>query len=184
MTICLALLRGINVGGHKQVAMADLRDLLTHLGCRDGQSVLQSGNLVFRCNMRRGGEGKLERLLEAAAAKRLGLQADFLVRTARDWQAVIARNPFHAEAKRDPGHLIVMALKAAPPGPAVRALQAAITGPEVVRAVGKQAYIVFPNGIGRSRLTNAVIEAKLGTRATGRNWNTVLRLAALADTYS
>src|SRR5713101_1153713 len=123
MTICLALLRGINVGGHKLVAMADLRDLLTHMRFRDGQSLLQSGNLVFRCDTRRGGEGPLERLLEAEAAKRLGLQADFLVRTARDWKAVIARNPFRAEAKRDPSHLVVVVLKAAPPGAAVRALQ-------------------------------------------------------------
>ena len=69
-------------------------------------------------------------------------------------------------------------------GTAVQALRAAITGPEVVRAAGNQAYIVFPNGQGRSRLMIAVIEAKLGTRATGRDWNTVLRLGALADTYS
>lgn len=62
-----------------------------------------------------------------------------------------------------------------------KALQAALTGPEVVRAEGRQAYIVYPNGIGRSRLTHTVIEKKLGTRGTSRNWNTVLKLRALAD---
>ncbi len=60
------------------------------------------------------------------------------------------------------------------------ALQAAITGPETVRAKGRQAYIVYPNGIGRSRLTSKLIERKLGTRTTGRNWNTVLKLGAAA----
>jgi len=61
----------------------------------------------------------------------------------------------------------------------VAALQAAIKGREVVRAKGRHAYIVYPDGIGRSRLTNVMIEKKLGTRGTGRNWNTVLKLAAL-----
>ena len=73
-----------------------------------------------------------------------------------------------------------MCLKAAPPPEAVAALQGSIAGRELVRAVGRQAYVVYPDGIGRSRLTNAVIEKRLGTRGTGRNWNTVLKLAALA----
>jgi len=174
----LALLRGINVGGHKLVAMADLRDLLTHLGFEDARSVLQSGNLVFRSATRSG--ARLERLLETEAAKRLALQTDFFVRTAEEWQDVIARNSFHKEAAGDPGHLLVVFLKDAPGAKNAKALQAAITGPETVRVDGRQAYIYYPNGVGRSRLTNALIEAKLRTRATGRNWNTVARLGALA----
>src|SRR6266581_983263 len=175
MTIHIALLRGINVGGHKRVAMSDLRDLLTQLGFMDARSLLQSGNLVFRSNARTG--VNLERLLEAE--KRLGLRTDFLVRSAEEWKAVVARNPFPDEAERDPAHLLVVFLKDAPDGKNVEALQAAITGPEIVRAVGRQAYIVYPSGIGRSRLTSTLIEKKLATRGTGRNWNTVLKLGAL-----
>jgi uncharacterized protein (DUF1697 family) len=67
----------------------------------------------------------------------------------------------------------------APGGAAVKALQAAVVGREVVRATGRQVYIVYPDGQGRSRLTNAAIEKRLGTRGTARNWNTVLRLAEL-----
>jgi uncharacterized protein (DUF1697 family) len=74
-----------------------------------------------------------------------------------------------------------MALKRAPDGKDVMALQAAIAGAEVVRADGRHAYIIYPNGIGRSRLTTALIDKKLGTRGTGRNWNTVLKIAALMD---
>jgi uncharacterized protein (DUF1697 family) len=73
-----------------------------------------------------------------------------------------------------------MVLKQAPDAGAVEALQAAITGREVVRAVGRQAYITYPDGIGDSRLTINVIEKKLGSRGTGRNWNTVLKLGTLA----
>lgn len=174
MTTNIALVRGINVGGHKQVAMADLRDLLTQLGFADPRSLLQSGNLVFRSSRRTSAQ--LERLLEAEGEKRLGLQADFFVRTAEEWKQVVARNPFAAEAKRDPGHLVVMFLKQAPEVKSVEALRAAIIGPEIVRADGTELFIVYPNGMGRSRLTHSLIEKKLGTRGTGRNWNTILKL--------
>lgn len=178
MTIHIALLRGVNVGGHNLVAMSDLRDLLTQLGFFEARSVLQSGNLVFRSTARTNAD--LERLLEVQAEKRLDLHTDFLVRTAKEWKAVVARNPFPNEAERDPGHLVVLFLKSAPNVKDVEALQRAITGPEIVRADGRHAYIVYPAGIGRSRLTNTLIENKLGTRGTARNWNTVLKLAALA----
>jgi len=176
--IHIALLRGINVGGHKQISMADLRDLLTQLGLGDVRSLLQSGNLVFGANGRT--PAQVERLLEVEAEKRLGLQTDFLVRTAKEWEGIVAHNPFPKEAARDPAHLVVMFLKDAPSATGVKALQAAIAGREVVRAADKHLYIVYPDGIGRSRLTNAVIDRNLGTRGTGRNWNTVLKLAALA----
>ncbi len=176
MTMHVALLRGINLGGHKKVAMSDLRDLLTQLGLVDPRSLLQSGNLVFRSDARTGAD--LERLLEAEAAKRLALRTEFFVRTAKEWKAAIARNPFPDEAERDPGHLVVLFLKAAPDRKKVALLQAAITGPEIVRAAGKEAYIVYPIGIGHSRLTSNLIDKTIG-RGTGRNWNTVLKVGAL-----
>jgi uncharacterized protein (DUF1697 family) len=177
VTVQIALLRAINVGGRKQVAMADLRDLLTQLGFGDARSLLQSGNLVFRGDTRSG--AALERKLETEAAKRLGLETDFFVRSAAEWQKIVARNPFPEEAERDPGHLLVTVLKGAPTAREVKALQDAIPGREIVRADGRVAYVVYPDGIGRSRLTTALLERKLGTRSTGRNWNTVLKLAAL-----
>jgi uncharacterized protein (DUF1697 family) len=73
-----------------------------------------------------------------------------------------------------------MFLRDAPKASAVEALRAAITGPELIASQGKHAYIVYPAGIGRSRLTTAMIEGKVHTLGTGRNWNTVLKLADLA----
>lgn len=178
MTIQTALLRGVNVGGHNAVAMSELRDLLTQLGFSDARSILQSGNLVFRCDARAGAD--LERMLEMEAEKRLGLRADFLIRSGEEWRKVVARNPFRKEAERDPGHLVVMFLKSAANAKDVKAVQATITGPEIVRGDGRHLYIVYPDGIGKSRLTNALLEKKLGIRGTARNWNTILKLAALA----
>jgi uncharacterized protein (DUF1697 family) len=175
----IALLRGINVGGHNLVAMSDLRDFLTALGCEAPRSLLQSGNLVFQCASRPRAD--LERWLETEAEKRLGLRTDFHVRAAKEWENIIANNPFPEEAKRDPAHLVVMFLKRAPDQRAVKALQAAIKGREIVRADGTQAYITYPDGIGPSRLTNALIDKELATRCTGRNWNTVVKLAAQAN---
>ncbi len=179
MTTHIALLRGINVGGHKKVAMSDLRNLLAELGFDDPRSLLQSGNLVFRSSARAG--DKLEGLLEARAEKQLDLRTDFFVRTPKEWNAIIAANPFRNAAENEPSRLVVLLLKSAPSANDVKELQAAIVGSEVVRAAGRHAYIVYPNGIGRSRLTNALIEKKLGTHVTGRNWNTVLKLGTLAD---
>ena len=178
MTVCVALLRAVNLGPHNKIGMPALCAFFADLEHAEPRSVVQSGNVVFRAS---GGSGaKLERTLETEAEKRLGLRTDFFVRTAKEWQELIARNPFRDEAKRDPGHLIMMALKKAPEADAVKDLQAAIKGPEVVRAEGKQLYVVYPDGVGNSRLTLALIEKRLGTRGTGRNWNTVLKLQALA----
>jgi uncharacterized protein (DUF1697 family) len=179
VSLFLALIRGINVGGHKMIAMADLRDLLTKLGFDDARSILQSGNLIFQARKRT--TAQLESLLEKETEKRLGLETTFFVRTPAEWKTVIAQNPFRKEAQRDPGHLLVLFLKDVPDETRVDALRAAIVGREVVQTKGKHAYVVYPDGVGRSRLTNALIEKKLGTRATGRNWNTVLKLGALAQ---
>jgi uncharacterized protein (DUF1697 family) len=178
MITYIALLRAINVGGHAKVGMAELRDLIATLGYKDVRSLLQTGNLVFHGDARKATD--LERLLEVEAERRLGLATDVMVRTAQEWAAVLARNPFPAEAKRDPGHLVVQFAKEAPKAKAVDDLRAAISGREAVQADGKHLYVVYPDGLGRSKLTTKLIEGKLGTRVTGRNWNTVLKLAELA----
>jgi uncharacterized protein (DUF1697 family) len=179
MSAHIALLRGINVGGHNKVAMSDLRDLFGALGLVGATSLLQSGNIVFQSERLTG--AALEKLLEVETARRLNLLADYLVRSSAEWKKIVARNPFPEEAKGDPGHLVVMCLKTAPPEKKVEALQEAIAGPEILRCDGKQLYIVYPEGMGRSKLTGTVIERKLGSRGTARNWNTVLKLLALCQ---
>ena len=179
MAIYVGLLRAINLGSHNKVSMADLRAMLADLGMKNPASILQSGNLVFESTP--GATAALEKLLETSAAKRLGLETSFLVRTGAEWQQAIADNPFPKEAKLDPSHTVLMCLKNAPPPAAVKALQDAIKGREVVKAKGRHAYFLYPDGIGRSRLTMTLIEKKLGTTGTARNWNTVLKLGALTE---
>ena len=174
----IALLRGINVGGHKKITMAELGGLFVSLGFGQVRTIVQTGNVIFTSDASDGTD--LEGLLEAEAKKQLDLDTDFFVRSSKDWDAVVTQNPLPDEAESDPSHLVVMFLKDAPAAAAVSVLQAAIKGPEIVKADGNQLYVVYPAGIGRSRFTLKLIEGKLGTRATGRNWNTVLKIAALA----
>ena len=173
----IALLRGINVGGNKKVPMADLRDLLGLLGFGEPRSLLQSGNVVFRSDVRKAAQ--LEQVLETEVQKRFGLQSDVFVRDAVEWPALMDGNPFHDEATRDPGHLIVMFLRDAPDTKSQDALRASIVGRETFVVIGRHAYFVYPDGMGTSKLTGAIVEKKLGTRGTARNWNTVMKLGAL-----
>jgi uncharacterized protein (DUF1697 family) len=178
MTQHIALLRAVNLPSHNKITMADLRKLAEWLKLDGPRTLLASGNLVFGTRGRT--PAQLEKLLEGAAVKRFGLGTEFFVRTADEWDGIIAGNPFPKEAKADPGHLLMLCLKDEPGRDAVTALQKAIVGREIVRAKGRSLYVVYPDGVGRSRLTAVLIEKKLGTRGTARNWNTVLKLAALA----
>lgn len=174
MSVRIALLRAVNLGGKTSVPMAELRATVTALGFADVRTLLQSGNLFFRSDGR--DDAQLETLLERVFAARFGFSTDILVRTADDWAALVAANPFPAVAADDPGHLVLFTLKDEPPEEKVAALRASIRGPEFFEAHGRHLFIGYPDGIGRSKFSNAVVETRLSTRGTGRNWNTVLKL--------
>src|SRR6185295_908794 len=125
-TIQVALLRGINVGGHKKVSMSELRDLFGELGFASVKTLLQSGNVVFE-GLRLTGAA-LEQLLEKETSGRLGVSVDYVVRSADEWKKIVARNPFPGEAQKDPSHLVVMCMKAKVDAKSVKALELAIQG--------------------------------------------------------
>jgi uncharacterized protein (DUF1697 family) len=176
--IQVALLRAVNVGGNAKVPMADLRALAEKVGLKNPRTLLASGNLVFDAGAR--APSASETLLEAACARTLGLKTDIHVSTHADLEKIVARNPFGKEAKTDPGHLVVQFMRDAPDVTAFTALNGAIKGREQVRGDGRHAYIVYPDGIGESKLTSAVIERHLGRAGTARNWNTIGKLLALS----
>jgi uncharacterized protein (DUF1697 family) len=179
MTTFVALLRAVNVGRGRSVPMAALRQLIVDNGGSDVRTLLQSGNAVF-ATARRITPAALEKQLEAAARARFGFDIAFLLRTLALWHRIIAHNPFTQAACDDPAHLLLMALKMAPAPAGVRALHEGYDGPETFAVRGDVAYFIYPHGVGRSKLTNTLIERRLGVAATARNWNTVLKLATLA----
>ncbi len=171
-----ALLRAVNVGG-RRLPMADLRDLATGLGLTDVTTLLQSGNLVFR-SPRRSSDA-LAHQLEDASEARFGFRSEYFVRNSSEWQAIVEGNPFAREARDDPGHLHVLLFSKRIAAAQEAALRAAIRGREYLHFAGTHAYAVYPDGVGESKLTSALIESRLGCRTTGRNWNTTLKLLAL-----
>lgn len=161
------------------VPMAALRELAAGLGLGDPRTLLQSGNLVF--DSRVTSAARLEQLLEKETAARLGVETTYFVRTAAEWREAIAANPFPAEAKSDPSHLLVVFCRVAPLAAAVKTLQAAIVGRERVLTSGREAFVVYPDGVGVSKLTPAMTERAFTTKCTARNWNTVMKIAAALD---
>jgi uncharacterized protein (DUF1697 family) len=179
MPAFVSLLRGINVGGNKQIRMEQLRSCYEALGLAGVKTHLQSGNVVFQ-----GGKGEAARLaarLEGAIEKSFAFRPSVVVRTSAELRKVITRNPFPDRAESDPSHLLVMFLAENPGKPAEARLAETNAGPEEFRLSGRELYIYYPNGIGRSKLTNALIEKRLGTVGTARNWNTVTKLLELAE---
>lgn len=175
----VGLLRAVNLGSHNSVRMADLRAFLADLGLESPRTLLQSGNVVFGS---RKSPAALESLLEAEARARLSLDTPFMVRTEDEWHALVDRNPFPSEAARAPGHLLAVLLKHTVGAVDVRKLTQTIAvqgGRERVQADGRHVYLVYPDGIGRSKCTTATIERALGARGTARNWNTVLKIQAV-----
>lgn len=172
-----ALLRGVNVGGNKKIAMADLRAWAEGLGFTSVKTLLKSGNLVFDSGKLAG--AALEAHLEAEAGKRLGLKTDIRVRTGKEMAAIVAANPFPDIARSDPSHLVVHFLEAPLSAKAAADLQAAIEGPERVAAHGREAFMTYPDGIGTSTLKPALLTRAFGKGGTARNWNTVTKLAAM-----
>ncbi len=177
MPAFVALLRAVNLGPHNKVSMADLKALAERVKLTEARTLLQSGNLLFQTKAQ--ASSALEKTLEGALTKELGLTTPVLVRSAGEWQAAVAANPFPQEAKADPSHLVIMPLKAKPTKDGLKALEAAIVGRERVKLVRQELYLVYPDGIGVSKLTIQLVERKLGTTGTGRNWNTALKIAAL-----
>ncbi len=179
MVTYLALLRAINLGGSTRLLMTDLRRVVERVGFTDVCTVGQSGNVVFR------GAGnatrQIERRIEGALSAAPGIHTEVFVRSADEWKALVDGNPFRAEARADPAHLTLWLLKDAAPADAATQLRARVVGRERFRMAGRSAYIVYPDGIGTSRITAAVVERALVTRTTARNWNTVIRLADLSS---
>jgi uncharacterized protein (DUF1697 family) len=172
----IALLRGINVGGRTKVSMADLRALFDELEAEDVRTHLQSGNVVFK-SVLRGTE--LIEAVEKAIARDLGLKVTVLVRTKVQLAKVVANNPF-AEKANEQAKLHVAFLADAPSRARIRELDPAYGRPDEFRVAGREIYLYYPNGYGRTKINNAYFEKMLGVAATTRNWNTVTKLADLA----
>jgi len=171
----VALLRGINVGGHKRVAMADLRQLLTGLGFDDVRTYVQSGNAVFTSDT--NDPPMLATAIAAELARSLGFDVPVIVRSRTALTKVVQDNPFPAAAN-DPTKLHVTFLADPLPPAALRDLDPGLYEPEEFATRKREIYLSLPNGLGVSKLAVAV-EKRLEVPGTTRNWRTVTALLDL-----
>lgn len=182
MTIYIALLRGINVGGKNKIKMAELRQALERIGLERVQTYIQSGNVLLESDTR---EDELREQIEREIAATFGITLTVVLRTAEEWERIVTQCPFAdselaeaaATCKGESFHVAL--LPEAPAHSGVERLAAAAESSEDAYAVaGRDVYLLFRRSIRDSKLANQL--PKLGVAATVRNWNTVMRLLELA----
>lgn len=175
----LALLRAVNVGGTGKVAMPALRAAATDLGHTDVATHLATGNLVLRPAA--SAPTALDALtadLAAGLRDRLGLPLEIVLRTPAQIDALVTDLPWPEVAREDPAHLLALFLDGPAPEPDGTA-DLSRYGRERLRWHDAEAYLHYPDGIGRSKVTGAVLDRLSGRRGTGRNWRTVLAVRDL-----
>ncbi len=179
MTTFVSLFRGINVGGNLAVRMNALKELYESLGFQDVATYIQSGNVVFTSD--EADLAQLPRQIEAGFTKKFGFHSHVFVRTCAELHDIIVNNPFQNQPTKESKWVVVMFLATRPDSSAQEDLLKAYAGPEELCFTGQELYIYYTNGIGRSKLTNTLIEKKLKTPGTGRNWNTILKLQQMVQ---
>jgi uncharacterized protein (DUF1697 family) len=177
--VIVAMLRGVNLGAHNRIKMDALRDLCGSLDLLDVQTYVQSGNVVFRTKERN--LSALATKIRSGIEKKFGFSPEIILRSTSDLRGVIARNPFAKMKDIEPGKLLVDFLSSEPSPEACKSVRAIKTDPEKLHIEGREMYIYFPNGAGRSKLSWPALEKILKTPGTARNWNSVTKLLAMAE---
>lgn len=171
MTVKIALLRGINVGGKNSVPMQELRELLEELGCRDVSTYIQSGNVVFRSDE---SESSLSLQITSEIQRCFGFEPFVLILEADTFKAITDANPY-ANDDIDPKFLHVNFLASKAVDPDIDRMRELQSKTEQFTLTDHALYFKAPDGIGRSKFA-AGAEKLLGVPATGRNWKTVCKL--------
>jgi uncharacterized protein (DUF1697 family) len=179
MTAVIAMLRAVNLVSHNRIKMDALRALCTSLKLRDPQTYVQSGNVVFRTSER--DLTRLAKKIENGIERDFGFRTDVILRSCTEMRSVIARNPFAKRSGIEPSKLLVLFLALNPSAEARGKALSIKADPEELRMDGREAYIYFPNGMGRSKLSTTSIERALKTPGTGRNWNSVTKMLKMAE---
>lgn len=179
MQTFVALMRGINVGSARKLPMADLRALCGRLGLERPQTYIQSGNLIVDT---KGDAPALRRLLEKELAARFGFAVDIIVRAAAEWEGYVAANPFAGDARAVPKMIHLYLTRDPLKAGAAKALeQRAQTGERIAVAGGALWIDYGANGVANSKLSPPLIDKACGSPATGRNWNSVLKISEMID---
>jgi uncharacterized protein (DUF1697 family) len=174
VTVYVALLRGINVGG-RSLKMDALREIAVGAGFDRVSTYIQSGNVLFRSRL---GTASVAATLHDAILDGAGIDTTVVIRTAEQMRGVAAGNPW-PDRIQDPTRVSVSFLYPECV-PTIDDVDPAEFAPDEVVVVGQDAYLSTPNGLGRSKLVEPVLK-RLGLQGTVRNWRSVAKLTELAQ---
>jgi len=178
MPVLISMLRGVNIGGHNKIKMDALRALYESLKLESPRTYVQSGNIIFRTKEKNS--VVLAKKIQSAIERKFGFRPEVILRTTDELRSAIAAHPF-AGRNLEPGKILVTFL-GADPGPAAQGnLRALKDYPEELHLLGRELYIYFPNGAGKSKLPWSKIDKLLQTTGTARNWNSVTKMLAMAE---
>ena len=178
MPTWVALLRGINVSGHKAIPMVRLRKTFEGTGFEGVKSYVQSGNVIFETPA--SALDKLARKIEEGIRRDFGLSVTVILRTAGELKKIVKGNPFLTEKGIDPTKLHITFLAKPPSKTALKNLETLPTSPDRFRLIDRQVYLYCPEGYGKSKLSNSAFEKTLLVDATTRNWRTTTTLCEMA----
>ncbi|HKW19852.1 MAG TPA: DUF1697 domain-containing protein [Ktedonobacterales bacterium] len=177
----IALLRGINVGGHRLIKMADLKAMFVAQGFGGAQTYIQSGNVVFRADE---AEEPLRERIERQIAATFGFPVVVALRTHNELARIITACPFAPDALAEGERLYVALLAETPTPTGIERMLASKIEPDEFRVVGREVYLLYRQNMRATQLTNNLLESRLGVPATSRNWRTVTTLAAMSKTLA
>ncbi len=179
MTVYVAILRGINVGGQKIIKMENLRTSFEALGFRQVRSYVQSGNIIFEASKRP--TSSLSGKIREKILNDFGFSVPLILRTSAEMEKIVNDNPFLKENRIDHSKLHVTFLSEPPAKAALKKLDALAPISDRFRVGGREVYLSCPNGYGRTKLSNTALERLLSVEATTRNWKTVNTLAMMSS---
>jgi len=177
MQTYIALFRGINIGGHNIIKMADLRGLLKDIGLRDVNSYIQSGNVIFRSE--EVDPEQLAQDISAKIAKKYDFEPRVLISKKGEFLHIMESNPF-PEAETDSRRLHVFFLTEMIESPDLEGIEEVKRESEQYELKENAFYLYAPEGIGRSKLVSQ-IDRLLGVPTTGRNWRTMRKIRQMAE---
>ena len=179
MAVLISMLRGVNLGPHNRIKMDALRALYQFLKLEDPRTYVQSGNVIFRTKEKNSPQ--LAGKIQDAIQKKLGCCPDVILRTTVEMRKAIEANPFPDRVKTEPSKVLVIFLSEKPPREAEANLDNLKGFPEELHLKGRELYIYFPNGAGKSKLPWAAVNKLLKVTGTARNWNSVLAVLKIAE---
>jgi uncharacterized protein (DUF1697 family) len=179
MPVLISMLRGVNLGAHNRIKMDALRDLYKSLKLEDAHTYVQSGNIIFRTKEKN--LATLAKKIQSAIEREFGFSPEVILRTVDELRQAIAANPFAKRRDVEPGKLLITFLAAEPGPEAYSTLLGLKAYPEELHLKGRELYIYFPNGAGKSKLPWSSVEKLFKVTGTARNLNSATKMLEIAE---